>query len=88
METLSSVQNKTTVQSIKNLINVIVELRGNGWKAREAPPRNIVNPYANGPIYDEFGSGPADVETYDMMNNQEALYAPFYPENNFAVPRY
>lgn len=89
MDTLSSVQKKTTVQPLKNLINVILELRGNGWKAPQAPPSNIVNPYANGPIYDDYAAGPADVEAYEAMNAPETFYSPYSPyPNNAYNPRY
>lgn len=88
MDTLTSVQKKTTVQSLKSLITVIIELRGNGWKAPQAPPSNIVNPYANGPIFDEFGAGPAEVEAYESMNNQDVFYPPYYSNNFYTPPRY
>ncbi|XP_074605606.1 polyadenylate-binding protein-interacting protein 1-like [Brevipalpus obovatus] len=74
---LSMVQKQTQTPNLPDLIKNIIELRSNGWQARTAPPSNLVNPYANGPIYEEFECGPAPPVEVNQFN-QPGYQHPYY----------
>lgn len=75
---LSMVQKQTLTPNLPDLIKNIIELRGNGWEARTAPPSNLVNPYANGPIYEEFECPPPPPPVEVNQFNRPGYQHPYY----------